>query len=204
MGGCFAQNSASKTVDTYWPAHAVTVADKTLILKNYEADLSLPFWAAGVRAGGRIENVSITGTATNLLNWGEWGSVADALYLGTKANNTPGNAAAYSVCSGGVISAVSAGSGSDAFVEYMEVDAREDSFVLTSSLGDAETKVKGWPSNYTGMWRIRIKGNGHVFDVASFWWYNDLQHQYFMVQPMCSVSGEPAFFTHGYNILTEL
>ena len=204
MGGCFAQDKASKTVDTYWPAHAANIADKTLVLKSYGDDLTLPFWTPGVRAGGRIENVSITGTGSNILNWGEWGRAADALYLGTKGYFTPGKAAAYSVCSGEAIVSISVGSDSETFVEYMEVNAREDSFVLTSSFGDADAKVKSWLSNYTDMWQIRIKGPGHVFDVASFWWYNDLQHLYFMVQPMCSVSGESAFFTHGYNILTEL
>lgn len=204
MGGCFAQDSASKTVDTYWPAHAVTLSNQTLVLKKTASDLPLPFWTSGVRAGGRLEKISIIGTATNVLNWGEWGNVADALYMGTKANGVVGRAAAFSVTKGEVQTAISAGSGSETYVDYIEITARDDNFFLTSSLGNAETKVKGWPTSDVGKWQIRIKGSAHVCDVVSFWWYNDLQHLYFMVQPMCSVGGERAFYTHGYSILTEL
>ncbi|MBR5195093.1 MAG: hypothetical protein IKW48_03010 [Akkermansia sp.] len=204
MGGCFAQDSTSKTVDTYWPAHAVTITNKTLVLKQAAADLPLPFWTSGVHAGGRIENVSITGDASNILNWGNWGSVVDAYYMGTKANGAIGRAAAYSVTKGEKTTEIAIGDGSETFVDYIETYVLEDRFLIESSLGNAEAQVKGWPTADAATWPIRIKGNGHVCDVVSFWWYNDLNHLYFMAQPMCSAGGERAFYTHGYSILTEL
>ena len=215
MGGCFAQDAASQVVDTYWPAHSVRVDHETLVLKTYGTDLLLPFWTAGLRAGGRLENVSwneADNGGSNILNWGEWGTAAspyevvDALFLGTEYQGQQFGAISYAVCSKNgnrTIICKNDGNGNN-FIDYMEVYATDDKFYLKSSMGDGNAVVREWPSSFTTPWRIRIKGEKNSFDVASFWWYNNLKEGYFMVQPMCSVSGEPAFFTHGYNILTEL
>ena len=215
MGGCFAQDSSSQVVDTYWPAHSVRVDHETLILKPYGNDLLLPFWTEGVRAGGRLENVSwneADNGGSNILNWGEWGTnvtsyeVSDAIFLGTTAPNNPNRRGAYSysVCLDNQKRSIIGYDSPERFVAHMEIYAIDDMFFLSSSIGNAQTRVSGWPSAYNTAWQIRIKGQASVSDVVSFWWYNSLQNEYFMVQPMCSVCGDSALFTHGFDILTEL
>lgn len=215
MGGCFAQDATSAAVETYWPAHAVHMENYTVIIKPYAADLRLPFWVEGVRCGGRLENVKDS-NPTNHLNWGEWGSatgtsINDALFLGSLGsvdgyNNQKTGAVAYYVSASSAIAGVFFDSSYDEVYEWMSVKAENSQFSLSCPLGHKFRTVSPYPASRDGMWQIRIKveqGNG--FDVVSYWWANDIvQKRYFVVQPMCSVDGFSAFYTHGYNILTEL
>lgn len=213
MGGCFAQDDASQVVETYWPAHAVRVDHETIVLKPYGDDLLLPFWTMGVRAGGRLENVSSNESdkgGANILNWGEWGpnftsyEVNDAFYLATNFENRIFGALVYAVCASSQSRTWAGVESAERFINYMEAYAADNKMCVNSSLGSGEADVAGWPSSFDTPWQIRIKGQSNTCDVVSFWWYNDLQRGYFMVQPMRSVHGDPAFFTHGYDILTEL
>ncbi len=214
MGGCFAQDANSQAVETYWPTHAVHVKNNTVIIRPYASDLLLPFWVEGVRAGGRIENVKAD-NPTNHLNWGEWGaasgiSLSDALYLGSRGkengyNTQRDGAVAYYVSSAQDIRGVFF-DGDDAVYKWMDVKVEDSQFMLSCPLGKKTCNVTSYPTSKMGSWQIRIKvEHGNSFDVVSYWWANDIVHKrYFMVQPMCSADGYSAFYTHGYNILTEL
>ena len=215
MGGCFAQSADSQVVETYWPAHSVTLSE-TIVFKGKSDDLLLPFWCDGIRAGGRLENIH-RGKATqyNILNWGEWDTVsgiriADALYMGLGRGDKPDGAGAYAVCGNGGLDAIRSDytiANNEECVPCLEVSAQDDYIWMKCPSGSRSGKVKQYPSPFTGQWQIRVRGPvaGVPFDVVSYWWKNARVHnKYFMVQPMKSTYENAAFFTHGYNILTEI
>lgn len=212
MGGCFAQDEKGQTVASYWPAHSVHVDHTTYIIKDYADDLLLPFWTDGVRAGGRLENVTWNADdrgGANILNWGRWDSLSDDfLVLGSTYNQYDAvyiGAVSYAVCLFNESRTVLGLECNENRVDYMEVSACDDSFFLASSLGSLNAVVKGYPSDDTSPWRIRVRSDYNACDVVSFWWINDeYHHKYFMVQPMRSAHEESAFYTHGYDILTEV
>ena len=94
------------------------------------------------------------------------------------------------------------------FAPYLEVKASNDEVTVQTYLGDITGQPKQYPSPFNGYpWQIRARCpvEGVPFDVVSYWWINDVvQKQFFVVQPMCAASGAAAFFTHGFNILTEI
>ena len=206
MGGCFAQDETGLTMASYWPAHSVHVDHRTYIIKDFADDLLLPFWRSGMRAGGRLENVTWNtddNGGSNILNWGRWEADSrDFLTLASTRNAIIG-AVIYAVC-GDNIKIIGFNSG-EPKVDYMELSAADDVFYLDSPFGSSNAVAAGYPSVNNGPWQIRIKAGNNACDVVSFWWINDEFHkQYFMVQPMCSAQGETAFYTHGFDILTEL
>ena len=209
MGGCFAQDADSQVVGTYWPAHSVRVDHTTLILKEKSSDLLHPFWTEGMRAGGRIENVSwreSDGNGSNILNWGTWEvGIVDAMYLGTTVDTYVGPSL-YGVCNQQNPKQLVAFPSEERFFEYAEAYAADNYCTMDSSLGSGRTEMPNWPSKYYSQhMQIRIKGESTSSDIVSCWYCNDVwPRQFYMVQPMCSVAGDKAFFTHGFDILTEL
>lgn len=212
MGGCFAQNTIGQAEETYWPSHAVHIDHRTLIIKDYASDLPLPLWTEGMQAGGRLENVSWTDAdngGSNILCWGVWDRrngylYADAFYLGSRFDASKIGAEAYSVTEQERLDVL--WQPFDSPVAFMECAATYPSFTLTSPAGVDSVIISGSGDVLNpGEARIRVVGQANTCDVVSYWWRNDVvQKRYFMVQPMHSVTGLSAFFTHGYNILTEL
>lgn len=206
MGGCFAQDASTQTVETYWPAHSVRVEQKTIVLKAASRDLLLPFWAEGMKAGGRLENAN-SSKGGNVLAWGTWdNSNRDAVYFGTTATQ-PVCSLVYDAEDGSLQRKELLSSEPGPLYKWMEVVLSYESGVVFTTPSQTQTLLfPGGRSPYLTAWRIRIMAENFTYvDVVSFWWMNDIvQKQYFMAQPMCSVAGESAFFTHGFNILTEL
>lgn len=209
MGGCFAQDATTRAVEAYWPAHSVRVERKSLIIKEESDDLLLPFWTEGMKAGGRLENV-FPDSDGNILNWGHWTNAPyysqDALYFGCSTTGPCGYM--IFIKEGKVFQRMDFSSTeSGPPYEWTEISVSHDSGVFFSTPSQTQTfPFPPVPSPYYSPWRIRVTAAPCKYvDVVSYWWMNDVvQKQYFMVQPMCSVAGESAFFTHGFNILTEL
>ena len=210
MGGCFAQDELSRAVETYWPSHAVHLSlASDLQLVGFEGGPALPFWTAGMRCGGRLEKVSPSGSPVEILGWGTWRiisgtDVKDALYLGCMKGGDPRQfvSAGCSYVKGGYSDG--GGYSSENIVEYMAVEANESEINFTSSLGCEILNVRGGPSSSLGTGRLIFKANGCIYDMASWWFYNAIRGDYYMVQPMCSACSDTAFFIHGYNALVEI
>lgn len=202
MGGCFAQDATTQTVETYWPTHSVHAAYKRYVFKEKASDLLLPFQAPGLLGGACAENISKPTDKDSLFGWGDWVTgVVDALYVGVDEREAFFTHVSYRRPSHTAYSTMPV---SFPVAKMMvEVDSlgstmrtEQFEFSLTFSVAPSELKDP---------WPIRLNCMYCECDFVSFWWINDeVQKQYFMVQPMCSVASEPAFFTHGFNILTEL
>lgn len=204
MGGCFAQDAGSQAVETYWPAHSVYV-DKTVVIKDLEYDLTTPFWRTeGLRAGGRVENVIWTEKGY-ILSWGNWVTgFADALYMGTTGawNQAAEGAVVYGVGESGETTQVAFSL--DSPLDFIEVAISNLNFTLSCSAGSKTAKVDSVGTAESRSWRIQIKAEKQASDVVSYYWEDAVRKLFFAVQPMCSVNGFSAFYTHGYNILTEI
>ena len=204
MGGCFAQDAGSQAVETYWPAHSVYV-DKSVVIKDYAYDLTTPFWRTeGLRAGGRAENVIWTEKGY-ILSWGNWVTgFADALYMGTSGawDKEAEGAVGYGVGKSGVTNQVAFSLNSPLGV--IEVAISNLNFTLSCSAGSKTAKADSVGTEESRPWRIAIKAEKHAFNMVSYYWEDAVRKLFFAVQPMCSVNGFSAFYTHGYNILTEI
>ena len=210
MGGCFAQDEFASVVETYWPTHSVHLdLNADLQLVGFDGGPSLPFWTTGMRCGGRLENISSSGSAVEILGWGTWRiiggrDVKDALYLGCMKSGDPrvfvsaGCVYVTNYASGG------AGFSSAGKVDYMSVEADENKINFTSSLGDEIMPLDGITSSTLGTGRLILKVNGCKYDMVSWWFYNTARGDYYMVQPMCSAWSGAAFFIHGYSTLVEI
>lgn len=201
MGGCFAQDAATRTVETYWPAHSVHLVDRVLIFKEYGPDLLMPFHAQGLLAGGCAENVlEPTVAAVHLFNWGDWrDGYGDAIYVGV----SPSKAFISDVLPAPEPAEVNFPISYP--VRTFQVSVNSLGCALFSEQGETYRKFTDELYPYRKEWKIRVSCLGSECDFVSYWWINEeIQKQYFMSQPMCSVAGDSAFFTHGFNILTEL
>ena len=227
MGGCFAQDAAGAAVETYWPAHAVTLEDRALSITDYDTGPPMPFWVPGVRAGSLAENVTWKATGAIGFYWGIWSRLSgvfyeDALFTcfshsgdwidGVGQTQGP---MCYAIYSGNRTGNDSLGIAAETRTSEMHADfvrlaADYDGLRLVSNYGESYAAFpdRRRPSVNTGGYRISISANNQRADVVAYWWMNDQlpksERWYFMVQPMCSLAGESAFFTHGFDILTEL
>lgn len=213
MGGCFAQDTDSQTVETYWPAHSVRVDHSTYILKDYDATLTLPLLTSDVYLGGRLENIVLLDSDNgghNFLNWGIWNTtVMDACYFGTNHQSQRGAGvwfATYAPTSPSQYIIQNEFVNGDANgMNFMELSVSRELSIIKSSLGSRTFSLRINQKEYTSMFRIVIESIRASYDVVAYWWYRKNSGlNYFMVQPMQSVAGQVAFFTHRFNILTEL
>lgn len=204
MGGCFAQDAGSQAVETYWPAHSVYV-DKSVVIKDYAYDLTTPFWRTeGLRAGARVENVIWTEKG-NILSWGNWVTgFADALYMGTAGawDKAAEGAVAYGVGESGETAQVAFSLNSP--LDFIEVAISNLNFTLSCSAGSKTAKVDSVGTAESRTWRIGIRAEKQAYNLVSYYWEDAVRKLFFAVQPMCAVNGFSAFYTHGYNILTEI
>lgn len=202
MGGCFAQDETSRTVDTYWPAHSVHIAKDNLVIKVGEDDLTTPFWRdSGMQAGVMVENLNAD-TEKSILAYGLWGTtVFDYLWIGCKLYNSYGPVA-YGVDWEGQRRVLQ--NQASFPVDYMRVYARNKSFSLICPGYEETLELPYLGTPVPTPFNIRIYGEGKEFDMVAYWWCDEVRNMYFMVQPMLSEAGTCALFTHGYNIFTEI
>ena len=201
MGGCFAQDESACTVDTYWPAHSVHIADRTVMLKESDSDLTTPIWRdSGMLLGVQLENLTLDKDGA-ITKFGTWvAGHSDALYLAVNQNNVVGPCA-YGACVGSEVYLTQAGTSP---VEYLHVTAQNRSFSMYSPAGSKSATLRNLGTSGNSAFPIALWAGSREFDYVTQWWCDSVRGMYFMNQPMVSESHAEAIFTHGYNILTEL
>lgn len=204
MGGCFAQDAATQAVETYWPAHSVAISSNLIMIKDYGDDLLLPVVAEGLRAGARAENIVSLATSpanVNFFAWGYWVStVRDAMYVGIDGGKPYCRYITDQQSSGPCLSL------SVWPIQWQELEVNRRGMLLRT---EKEEAFLDFPSvdaqEESCPWSIRINATSYSVDVVSYWWVNDvINKSFFLVLPMCSPAGSCAFYTLGFNILTEL
>lgn len=211
MGGCFAQDASSRAVDTYWPTHSVHVEQKIVRFLNPSEYFCCPCIAETMRAGARVENIYWNTQTENLglLSWGYWGvldgtSYEDAAYLSLNWITAGKKGPLFVALQFPVNNQIPTNVPISSPVAYTEVQIEGLNVDMQTNLGNSHGAIVLGESSKTP-WELRIRADrSAAFDVVSYWWYDEGNTLYFMIQPLRAIGGEYAFFMHGFNKLFEI
>lgn len=210
MGGCFAQDSSARAVDTYWPAHSLHMEKGDVYVFRGLPRVTLPFWNENMRAGAIAENVSWSVEEPGYFSsFGRWeGSFTDALYFGPSV----AGGATYGYAPGAMALGIYLSNKYRVYnviesaspVAKMQLDVKGKEFTVSTENASQTKAILYYPTQAAPAF-IKFQSPNFECDMVIYWWRNDVvQQRFFMVQPLKTPVGASAFFIHGYDILTEI
>ena len=189
MGGCFAQDTSSAAVETYWHAHAIAPSTTHLFSTPLEmvSVIAAPYFAFG-----RLENAKNINSAQSgqVLFWGAWdGSPRETLLLGVKGGAF---ATLQSLINGVHNLSLSAAEP----IAWDELLFEKGTLWLSSPAGSTQKDCSSFqtfePAGWS--WYARISGTYAKAHVAAYAAQSSQAGWRFLIQPMLSASGASAFF----------